>query len=195
MTIIFQRVLAFCSIMLLLSSSMEASHQHVTTGRVIARDAYIGLPRMSSVTNVSIFIVRVDDAQRGTKSPRFLKVRYEDYADQRPLPADLLEGKSSWRFSLQRNRRCDQVVSEGLFAAQKSSKELPKPDTFVLVQSADQKDVPPINSTLPCFILRPGGAKPITSANISSERIDNIDPATGNLRVTVPLVATTKPSH
>jgi hypothetical protein len=157
-----QRVVALCSIALLLSSNMKAAHQHAT-GRVIARDAYVGLPRMSSVTNISIFIVRVDDAQRGTKSPRFLKVRYEDYADQRPLPGDLLEGKSSWRFSLQRNRSCDQVVSQDLIVSQKSPKELPQPDTFVFVQSADQKDMPPINSKLPCFILRPGGVKPINS--------------------------------
>jgi hypothetical protein len=166
MTLTYQRVLALCSIMLLFSSSMEANHQHVTTGRVIARDAYTGLARLSSVANVSIFIVRVDDAPRGKKSPRFVKVRYEDYADQRPLPSELLEGKSSWRFSLRRNRSCDQVVSEGLFAAQRESKELPKPDTFILVQSADQKDFPPINSTIPCFILRPGGAKPVSSANV-----------------------------
>lgn len=182
-TLRYQRILALCSITLfLLSSSMEAAHQHVTTGRVIASDAYIGLPRMSSGTNLSIFIVRADDGQRGTRSPRFLKVRYEDYADQHPLPTDLLQGKSSWRFSLQRKRSCDQVVTKGLIAAQKGSKELPKPDTFVLVQSADEKDVPPLNSTLPCFILRPGDAKPISSVNISSERTDTIDPATGNLK-------------
>jgi hypothetical protein len=164
MTFMYHRILALCSIMLLFSSSMEAKHQHVTTGRVIARDAYIGLPRMSSVTNVSIFIVRVDEDPPGTKATRFVKVRYEDYADERPLPPHLLEGTSSWRFALRRNRSCDQVVSKGLFAAQKDSKEPPKSGTFILVQSADQNDVPPIHSTIPCFVLRPGGAQPLHSA-------------------------------
>jgi hypothetical protein len=85
------------------------------------------------------------------------------------------------------------VVSEGLIVAQKGSNQLPKPDTFILVPSADQKDTPPINSTLPCFVLRPGGTKPISSANLSRERTDTIDPKTGNLHLTIPLVATTKP--
>jgi hypothetical protein len=155
----YHRFLALSSIVLLLSSSVKANHQYVTTGRVIARDAYNGLARLSSVTNVSTFIVRVDKAPGGTKSPGFVKVRYEDYADQRPLPPDLLEGKSSWRFSLRRNRSCDLVVSEGLFVAHKDSNELPKPDTFILISSADQKTLPPLNSTIPCFVLRPGGAK------------------------------------
>jgi hypothetical protein len=159
MTTTYHRVPALCSIMLLLSSSLEANHPQITSGRVIANDPYIGLLRLSSGPNVSIFMVRVDDAPHATKSPRFVKVRYEDYADQHPLPPDLLKGKSSWRFSLRRNHGCDQVVLEGLFTAQNDSNELPNPGTFILVQGFDQKDVPPIHSTIPCFVLRPGGAK------------------------------------
>lgn len=167
MTVAYHRVLALCLISLLLSSSMEASRRHITTGRVIARDAYVGLARMSSVTNVSILIVRLEKVPQKAGVARFVKVRYEDYAGQHPLPSDLIEGKSPWRFSLRRDRSCDEVVSQGLFVVQNSSKELPKPGTYIVVKSADQKDLPPTNSTLPCFILRPGGAKPISSANVS----------------------------
>lgn len=159
-TVKYQRLLLVYLIVFLFSSDMEGKQQHVATGRVIASDAYIGLARMSSVTNVSIFILKVENASGRTGSSRFVKVRYEDYAGRKPLPADLLQGKSSWRFSLRRNRSCDQMVTEGLIVAQEDSKELPHPDTFILVPSADRTDLPPVNSTLPCFVLKPGGARP-----------------------------------
>jgi hypothetical protein len=101
---------------------------------------------MSSVTNFSILLVKVGAQPHGNKSPRCLKVRYEDYADQQPLPADLLDGKASWQSSLRRNRSCDQVVTKGLIVAQNDSKK-PKDDAFILVQS----DAPPLNTKLPWF--------------------------------------------
>lgn len=155
------RVLALSSL-LLLTSSTEASNRHKVTGRVIARDAYIGLARMSSVTNVEILVIRVDETSRRAKAPQFLKIRYEDYADQHPLAPDLLEGKSSWQFSLRRERSCDQVVSEGLFRANRDSSELPKAGTFVLVGSTDQKDIPPTRSKISCYVLKPGDVQPLS---------------------------------
>lgn len=164
----YLRVLALSSMMLVLASAKEARSKYKTTGHVIAKDAYMGLPRMSSVTNVEILVLRVDESSRGTKSPQFLKVRYEDYADQHPLPPDLLEGRSSWHFSLRRERSCDQVVSEGLFKASRDSNEPPKPGTFVLVESRDQNDIPPTHSTIPCYVLKPGDVQPLSSAKDSA---------------------------
>jgi hypothetical protein len=154
----FRSVWVLC-LMMLLVSSVEAGRKQKITGRVIAKDAYVGLAHLSSVTNVELFIVKVDDAAQGARSPRFIKVRYEDYADQRPLPAELLEGKSHWTFSLTRNESCDQVVSEGLFVAPSNTGTPPKAGTFILAENAGQ-DVPPIKTTIPCFVLRPGRVKP-----------------------------------
>lgn len=155
----YPRILALSSL-LLLASSAEAGSRYKTTGRVIAREPYMGLPRMSSATNVEILVIKADESSRKTKSPKFLKIRYEDSADQHPLPTDLLQGKSSWRFSLKRERSCDQVVSEGLFKASRDSGEPPNPGTFVLVESSDQKDIPPTRSKIPCYILKPGDVQP-----------------------------------
>lgn len=156
-------VLALTVIVLSLQFNARASGKHKTAGRVIARDVYISLPRTSSTVNVDVFVLRTNDSikSRGT-STRFIKVRYEDLGNQHPLPTDLLEGKNLWRFSLTRDRSCDQVVSEGLIARRSSSNELPKPGTFVLLESADVNDVPALNSTMPCFTVRPGGVKPVS---------------------------------
>jgi hypothetical protein len=145
-------------ILLLVSSPMEARHKQQITGRVIAKDAYMGLAHVSSATHVELFIVKVDDAAKGTRSLRFIKVRYEDYADQHPLASELLEGKSHWTFSLTRDKSCDEVVSEDLFVAPSNSGTPPKAGTFILAQNAGQ-DVPAIKTTIPCFALRPGGVK------------------------------------
>jgi hypothetical protein len=132
-----------------------------TTGRVIAREVYVGLPRTTSTVDVDVFIVRAKEPVkiRGA-STHFLRVRYEDYASQHPLPSGLLEGKESWRLSLKRDRSCDQLVSEWLIRPVSTSNELPKPGTYILVRGADTADTPPLHTTMPCFILRPGGIKP-----------------------------------
>jgi hypothetical protein len=159
------RIVALCSAVLLLPSSGEAGHKCKRTGRVIAREAYIGLARPSSVTSVEIFILKVKDMRQAPSERRFAKVRYEDYGGRYPLPLDLLSGESSWRFVLRRDKTCDLLVSEGLFVVPSDSRELPKPGTFILVQSVNKEDVPPLGSSIPCFILRPGGAKRIGSAS------------------------------
>jgi hypothetical protein len=151
----FRNTLLFCSSVLLFVSSVEGGQKQQVTGRVIAKDAYAGLAQLSSATNVELFIVKVDTRQ-GAR--RFIKVRYEDYADQRPLPTELSEGKSRWTFSLTRNKTCDQEVSAGLFVESGNSGTPPKAGTFILVPGAGH-DVPPIKAIIPCFVLRPGGVK------------------------------------
>lgn len=155
------------SFVLLFAASTDAGSRYKAIGRVIAKDAYIGLPRMSSVTNVQILVIKTDEMSQPKKLPQFLKVRYEDYADQHPLPTDLLQGKSSWLFSLKRERNCDQAVSEGLFNANRGSSVPPKPGTFVLVGSSDQTDIPPIHNTIPCYVLKPGNVQRLTWDKIS----------------------------
>ena len=150
-------ILLLCPMVLQLVSPVKAGQKQQITGRVIAKDAYVGLAHLSSATNVELLIVKVDRVVQGT--PRFVKVRYEDYADQRPLPAQLLEGKSHWTFLLTRNKGCDQVVSKGLFVNPSNSGTPPKAGTFILAEDAGH-DVPPIKTMIPCFILRPDGVKP-----------------------------------
>ncbi len=157
----YSRLSALCLVVLLGAADTDGGGRHQTTGRVIARDIYLSLPRTSSTPNVEILVLRTNEPIGGAKSSsHFAKVRYEDYADQHPLPVDLLEGKQAWRFSLRRNRSCDQVVSEGLFVSRRPSNELPKPGVYVLVAGADPSDAPPLHSTMPCFVLQPDGVKP-----------------------------------
>jgi hypothetical protein len=159
---IFLRVSFLSILALLMRSDLRAAERHEATGRVIAKDAYLGLPRTSSTANVELFILRIDERVKSRGAwTRFIKVRYEDYANQHPLPTDLLDGKKRFQFLLKRDRGCDQVVSEGLILPRGTSNELPKSGTFVILQSADVNDIPPLKSTLPCFVLRPGGAKPV----------------------------------
>ena len=160
---IYLRVAVFSILTLLMRSDMRAAEKHEATGHVIAMDVYLALPRTSSTANVELFVLRIDEPVKVRGTPlRFVKVRYEDYANQHPLPSDLLDGTARFRFSLNRDRSCDQVVSKDLIIPRSPSNELPKSGTFVLLQSADVKDVPPLNSTMPCFILRPGGLKPVS---------------------------------
>src|SRR5438552_16093816 len=99
------RVAVFSILALLMRSDMRAAERHETAGRVIAKDVYLGLPRTSSTANVELFVLRIDEPVkvRGA-STHFVKVRYEDYANQHPLPTDLLDGKQRFRFSLKRDR-------------------------------------------------------------------------------------------
>src|SRR5206468_213576 len=159
---IFLRVSLLSILALLVRFELRAAERHKATGRVIAKDAYLGLARTSSTANVELFILRIDEpVESRAASTHFIKVRYEDYANQHPLPTDLLSGKKPFQFFLKRNRDCDQVVSDGLILPRSISNELPKFGTFVILQSADVNEIPPLNSTLPCFVLRPGGLKPV----------------------------------
>lgn len=160
----YARIAAMSVVVLLVCFKVRAAGRHETTGRVIARDIYIGLPRTSSTVNLEVFILRTSESVKSSgESMHFLRVRYEDFGNQHPLPSALLEGGQPWRLSLKRDRSCDQIVSEGLIVPRSASNELPKPGTYVLLRSADVNDLPPLRSTMPCFILRPGGAEPVSS--------------------------------
>jgi len=95
-------------------------------------------------------------------SPRFVKVRYEDYEAKEPLPSGLLDGKMVWKFSVKRDRTCDQIVSEGLFVAPNKSAIPPAAGSYVLLENAGS-DLPKVESLLPCFIVQPGGIKSLGS--------------------------------
>ncbi len=160
----YVRIAAMSVVVLLVHFNVRAAGRRETTGHVIARDVYLGLPRTSSTVNLEVFILRTNESVKSRgESTHFLRVRYEDFGNQHPLPSALLEGRQTWRLSLKRDRSCDQVVSEGLIVPRNASNELPKPGTYVLLRSADVNDLPSLSSTMPCFILRPGGAEPVSS--------------------------------
>ena len=157
--------LSLCGIMLLWVTigigARYDENRRTLIGRVIARDPYIGLAHLSSPANVEVFIVRIEKANPAGSSPQFVKVRYEDYEAESPLPSGLLDGKMLWRFSLKRDENCDQTVSDGMFVLPSNSSTPPESGSYVLLKNAGS-DLPKVQSVLPCFIVQRRGINPVS---------------------------------
>jgi hypothetical protein len=151
-------VLPSAIIFLLAFPGLKSCRKESLIGRVIAKDAYLGLARINTPMSVQVFIVKVDNVSQGENSPRFIKIKYEDDEDKEALPSGLLDGESLWRFSISRDKSCDQTVSENLFIDPSASAKLPEAGAYILLRNAIQ-DIPAPHSLLPCFTLRPGGVK------------------------------------
>jgi len=139
--------------------SKRHTRKEALIARVIAEDAYLGLARVDS-RNVQGFIARVNEAGGKNRPSRFIKIRYESYEPNNSLPSDLLDSNKVWKFTLSRNESCDQRVADDLFQVPSNGAQLPKAGTYLLLENAGQ-DLPKIHSMIPCFVLRPGGVKPI----------------------------------
>jgi hypothetical protein len=158
----------FCILLLgfVVASAAASSHERrgdrmTVVGRVIARDTYLGLagPLTSSANlEVLVFVVEPPAKEPARRASReFLKVKYEFRWDQPALPRRLLEGISVWKLSLVREESCDQVVQPGTFSTK--SRDLPKASTFLLTAGSEH-ELPPVNSRLACYVLRPGDWTP-----------------------------------
>ena len=156
-------------------AARHKQNQQKLMGRVIAKDAYLGLARLSSAASVEVFIVRVDQVRWKETSPRFIKVRYEDYEAKGLLASGLLDGKMMWRFSLRREKKCDQIVSEGLLIPPNNSPTPPRAGAYILLENAGS-DLPKVQSLLPCFIVQPGGIRPMgsTSAKRKTKNVSRV---------------------
>ena len=137
-------------------------NKQMLKGRVIAKDAYVGLARLNSLGSVEVFIVRVEEEDPKKTSPRFIKIRYEDYGAKKKQPRDLFDGRVLWRFSASRDKSCDQIVSEDLFTTPNNTSRPPKGGTYVLLENVSS-DLPKRQSLLPCFIVQPGGIKRLSA--------------------------------
>jgi hypothetical protein len=149
--------------LLLMTIGADARFESKRTliGRVIARDAYLGLMRLSSSANVEVFVVRVAKVNPAGESARFIRVRYEGYEAKPPLPPGLLDGKKLWRFSLKRDENCDQTVSEGMFVRPNNSSTPPTAGSYVLLENAGS-DLPKVQTLLSCFRVQSRGIKSVS---------------------------------
>jgi hypothetical protein len=127
-------------------------------GRVIAKDAYLGLFRLGD-SSFDQFVVELKDSRTRKFGSRYINVRYENHGSVEDMPEGLFNGGENWwSFSLTRDESCDKVVSEKLFVLPNASKKLPDSGSYILL-SKDYLDLPKTGSLLPCFLVKPGGIK------------------------------------
>lgn len=107
---------------------------------------------------------------------------------------------TSWSFavhqpqSVEEKAGCSSRIVNHKYEDESGSGEIPR---FIPTPGAATEQVPSLQS-LPCFILKHEGLTRLKSDNETLKsgtvsQTDTVDPATGNLHLTIPLVATAKP--
>lgn len=95
--------------------------------------------------------------------------------------------------SVEEKAGCSSRIVNYKYEDESGTGEIPR---FLPTPGANAEKLP-APQTLPCFILKRDGLTRVKSDSGSltsaSDRADRIDPQTGNLHLTIPLVATTKP--
>lgn len=149
-------VIALSALMVLANEGREK--RLVIVGTVAGYDQLSSLVSLTSVPQSQLLIVRVKKQIKGREELRYIKVIYKYGANEGPLPKDIFDGTSQWRFTLTRDHSCDCLARDLL--SEQSKTEDGTEATLPRLKRTNTTEKTPDNANLPCYILRPNDLKP-----------------------------------
>jgi len=163
---------------------MSAENTHRLVGRVLADISTLAFgagvgPKYAS------FVFGVEEAGGARVVP--VKVSYAFFKSDGPLPDSFFDYSKRYELQAAREPKCDESVDSVSHVknVDQSGKPLPPTDALRFLEGAP-KDALKSDAILPCYVLRPGKYKVLSQDKQSK---DTVDPKTGNLRLTIPIVA------
>lgn len=145
--------------LLLMSSVIDARHQHCLKRSVKIVGVVVAYNQLASLVNITdapqhqFLLVRVDKSVSGE---RYLKIIYK-YGVNESLPDEVFDGKSKWRFNLTRDCGCDGSPKRN---ESKTEGEIAVATWKETIEGADV----PLDAKLLCYALRPKGFKRVSSS-------------------------------
>lgn len=102
---------------------------------------------------MQVLLVRISKSIKGRAAGPYIKVIYKHAANDSPLPQDIFDGSTLWRFILKRDSSCDSTLRE-LKAVKPQTKEGEM--TVPRLKFKTETEMIEDEVNLPCYVLRPG---------------------------------------
>lgn len=117
-----------------------------------------------------------------------MKVSYAFFKSEGPPPDSFFDYSKRYELQAVRDTKCDESVDSlsHVKNVDQSGKPLPPSDALRFLDGAP-KDALKSDAILPCYVLRPGKYKVLSQDKES--KMETVDPKTGNVHLTIPIVA------
>ena len=127
-----------------LASDKSHKNDQIEMGvKVVGYDELAPLMNLTSAPQIEVLIVRVMKLIKGKEQSDYIKVIYQHLHNQPDLPKEFFDSRHLWRFTLTR-ASSDDLSCKG---------PLPR----LRPATGAETEQLPGNTSLPCYILRPGG--------------------------------------
>jgi hypothetical protein len=105
-----------------------------------------------------LLLVRVDKVLAGKEKAKYIKIHYQYFPGEPPLPRKMFEHKTQWCFWIKREPYDDYPLRQLLYteARDESGKVLPPDVRMERVPGMENEQLPPENTILPAYEIRSG---------------------------------------
>lgn len=118
------------------------------------------LAKLTSVPAEEMLIVRVDKGSAMKQQSPYIKVAYRYWHTEPAVPKEFFDSRKQWHFLLVRETRCDGPLRELLETKGKTERGEKVSLPFLQRTTGAENLEIPLDTTLPCYVLRPEGFKP-----------------------------------
>ncbi len=122
-------------------------------GTVVAYDQVAPLANITWVLQSQVLLIRVSKSINGRAAGPYIKVVYKYRLNDSPLPQNILDGNTQWRFILKRDTSCDSSLRE-MKAIKSQTKE--GEITVPRLKFKSGTEIKEDEVSLPCYVLKPG---------------------------------------
>jgi hypothetical protein len=123
-------------------------------GTVVAYDQASPLANITWVLQSQVVLIRISKRIKGRAAGPYIKVVYRFAPNESPLPQNILDENTQWRFNLTRDITCDSSVGE--MKTMKAQTEQGEITTIPRLKFKNETEVMKDEVSLRCYVLRPG---------------------------------------
>ena len=122
-------------------------------GTVVAYDQAAPLTNITWVLQSQVVLIRISKSIKGRAAGPYIKVVYRFAPNESPLPQNILDENTRWRFILKRDITCDSSVRE--MKTMKAQTEEGEITTIPRLKFKNETEVIEDEVSLPCYVLKP----------------------------------------
>jgi len=122
-------------------------------GTVVAYDQLVPLANITWVLQSQVLLIHISKSIKGRAEGPYIKVVYKYATNDSPLPQDVFDGHSEWRFTLKRDNSCDSSLRE-MKALKPQVTE--GQGAVPRLKFKTETEMPGDDVNLPCYVLKPG---------------------------------------
>jgi hypothetical protein len=123
-------------------------------GTVVAYDQASPLANITWVLQSQVVLIRISKRIKGRAAGPYIKIVYRFAPNESPLPQNILDENTQWRFNLTRDITCDSSVGE--MKTMKAQTEQGEITTIPRLKFKNEIEGMEDEVSLPCYVLRPG---------------------------------------
>jgi hypothetical protein len=123
-------------------------------GIVVAYDQAVPLTNITWGMQSQVVLIRISKSIKGRGAGPYIKVVYRFAPNEPPLPQNILDENTQWRFILKRDISCDSSVRE--MKTMKAQTEEGEIIAIPRLKFKNETEVIEDAVNLPCYVLKPG---------------------------------------